>query len=95
MLRVHKLKQASNKGSVVTTATALALQGCIVDIDDDHTLSDVIEKSENVTVESCISQCRERGYRYAGVQYEQVRKLAAYATYLCAQLSFDPCWSHD
>ena len=56
----------------ITEATALALQGCFIDVDTDPALSDVIEKSENVTVESCVSQCRERGYRYAGVQYELV-----------------------
>ena len=56
----------------ITEATALALQGCFIDVDTDPALSDVIEKSENVTVESCVSQCRERGYLYAGVQYELV-----------------------
>ncbi len=53
------------------TVTQAGFIGCYKDTNSPYDLDGYLEHGENNTPERCMATCREKGFKYAGVQYGQ------------------------
>ena len=57
--------------AMVTPPTGGTYLGCFVDTNSPYNLDGYLERSASNTPERCVNTCREKGFRFAGVEYGQ------------------------